>query len=111
MKLNDNIAYAPLPRELKGRRNMVPAGSRNKKGRFRSGKSHGNEVRLCPDIFRFAHVSMLQPDPETPTWEYNDSVIPRIYRKVEIEYSKFGVEDFDFGQVYTRRSAVYLTNI
>ncbi|KAJ7789389.1 ubiquitin carboxyl-terminal hydrolase-domain-containing protein [Mycena olivaceomarginata] len=80
MKLNDNIAYAPLPRELKGRRNMVPAGSRNKKGRFRSGKSHGNE-----------------PDPETPTWEYNDSIIPRIYRKVEIEYSKFGVEDFDFG--------------
>ncbi|KAJ7349108.1 ubiquitin carboxyl-terminal hydrolase-domain-containing protein [Mycena albidolilacea] len=80
MKLNDNIAYAPLPRELKGRRNMVPAGSRNKKGRFRSGKSHGND-----------------PDPETPTWEYNDSIIPRIYRKVEIEYSKFGVEDFDFG--------------
>lgn len=23
--------------------------------------------------------------------------VPRIYRRVEIEYSKFGVEDFDFG--------------
>jgi hypothetical protein len=27
--------------------------------------------------------------------------IPRVFRRVEIEYSKFGVEDFDFG--YVRR--------
>ena len=33
-------------------------------------------------------------EPETPV-DGND--IPKIYRLVEIEYSKFGVEDFDFG--------------
>lgn len=27
--------------------------------------------------------------------------IPRIYQRIEIEYSKFGVEDFDFGFVLT----------
>lgn len=39
MKMNDNVAYAPLPRELKGRRNMVSGGPRKTNGRFRSGKS------------------------------------------------------------------------
>ena len=38
MKLNDNIAYAAVPKELKGRRNMVADVKKDKGARFRSGK-------------------------------------------------------------------------
>jgi hypothetical protein len=38
MKMNDGIAYAPLPRELKGRRNMITAAAPKDQGRFRSEK-------------------------------------------------------------------------
>ncbi|KAK7049364.1 poly(A)-specific ribonuclease [Paramarasmius palmivorus] len=78
MKMNDNIAYAPLPKELKGKRNMVTVLPRKRNPRFHSGKSRSGEA-----------------EPETPFDSGDD--IPKIYRLVEIEYSKFGVEDFDFG--------------
>jgi PAB-dependent poly(A)-specific ribonuclease subunit 2 len=42
MKMNDNVAYAALPKELKGRRNMVFSARRNDYGRFRSGKQADN---------------------------------------------------------------------
>ncbi|KAI6151085.1 ubiquitin carboxyl-terminal hydrolase-domain-containing protein [Pisolithus tinctorius] len=80
MKVNDNIAYAALPKELRGRRNRVQVTNTKDQGRFRSGKSRRDDVDL-------ENLSI------------DDSVeeVPRMYRKVEIEYSKFGVEDFDFG--------------
>ncbi|KAE9386325.1 PAB-dependent poly(A)-specific ribonuclease subunit PAN2 [Gymnopus androsaceus JB14] len=80
MKMNDNVAYAPLPKELRGRRNVVVTGKRKMGGRFRSGKSGAGEN-----------------EPETPMFDYTGDDVPKNYRHVEIEYSKFGVEDFDFG--------------
>ncbi|KIK63543.1 hypothetical protein GYMLUDRAFT_40586 [Collybiopsis luxurians FD-317 M1] len=77
MKINDNVAYAPLPKELRGRRNMVLQGKKIG-GRFRSGRGAENE-------------------PDTPVFDYTGDEVPKMYRHVEIEYSKFGVEDFDFG--------------
>lgn len=43
MKINDNIAYAALPKELVGRRNVVPVEPKKPGARFRSGK-RWNEV-------------------------------------------------------------------
>ncbi|KAL0947460.1 hypothetical protein HGRIS_013567 [Hohenbuehelia grisea] len=79
-KTNDNISYAAMPRELKGRRNMVSVGPQKHSGRFRSGKSRSGQL-----------------EPETPIYDASGEGIPRIYQHVEIEYSKYGVEDFDFG--------------
>ncbi|RPD59176.1 hypothetical protein L226DRAFT_488705 [Lentinus tigrinus ALCF2SS1-7] len=86
IKVNDSIAYATLPKELRGRRNVVATAPRKSGGRFRSGKSRYNDS-----------------EPVTPAYEHNPEIIPKCYRKVEIEYSKFGVEDFDFG-FYNRTS-------
>ncbi|KAH9484202.1 PAN2-PAN3 deadenylation complex catalytic subunit PAN2 [Psilocybe cubensis] len=79
MKYNENIAYASLPKELRGRRNMTSAGPRKGVSRFHSGKN------------------AMESEPEAEMFDHYDDEVPRIYRRVEIEYSKFGIEDFDFG--------------
>ncbi|KAF9567565.1 hypothetical protein CPC08DRAFT_703099 [Agrocybe pediades] len=82
MKYNENIAYAPLPKELRGRRNVTSTVPRKEIGRFRSGK-----------------VGPTDPgtDEDPNSFDHDSDEIPRLYRRVEIEYSKFGIEDFDFG--------------
>lgn len=45
MKVNDNVAYAALPKELRGRRNVAVTAPRRPGGRFRSGKGK-QEVRV-----------------------------------------------------------------
>lgn len=86
MRTTDNVTYATLPRELRGRRNVAPVGTRKQNGRFRSGKS-----RIAED------------DEDLLTFDPAGDLVPSVYRQVQIEYSKFGVEDFDFG-FYNRTS-------
>jgi hypothetical protein len=50
MKMKDNVAYATLPRELKGKRNMVNTAPRKDQGRFRSGKS------FKPDVSKYSSL-------------------------------------------------------
>lgn len=44
IKVNDSIAYATLPKELRGRRNVVATAPRKSGGRFRSGRTRYNDV-------------------------------------------------------------------
>ena len=43
MKINDNIAYAALPKELRGRRNRVVVSTTKDQGRFRSEKGRRDD--------------------------------------------------------------------
>ncbi|BEJ17494.1 hypothetical protein CspHIS471_0608950 [Cutaneotrichosporon sp. HIS471] len=96
LQYQDFVGYGQLPKEFKGRRNVVtaragagkqclPRGAignrRESEPRFRSEK---DRVRRKP--------SVQEIDEETPAGQ-----VPKYYRKVAIKYSRFGIEDFDFG--------------
>jgi hypothetical protein len=49
MKMNDGIAYAPLPRELKGRRNMITVAAPKDQARFRSDKQR-SDVKNASEV-------------------------------------------------------------
>jgi PAB-dependent poly(A)-specific ribonuclease subunit 2 len=98
MKVNDNIAYATYPKELKGRRNVVTVGNNKNNARFISGMSSVDDVSSLQRYNSFVKFKFsCWQDATTPTFEYAVHGVPRAYRQVEIEYSKFGVSDFDFG--------------
>lgn len=75
IKSGQGISYAPKPKNMK--RNQVP--------------------------YKLKTSSKLDDNRRNRTTSVQDdeSLVPKSYRKVEIKYSKLGVEDFDFS-VYNR---------
>ncbi|XP_074658834.1 PAN2-PAN3 deadenylation complex catalytic subunit PAN2-like [Tubulanus polymorphus] len=74
VKYTQNVGYAPNPGTR--HRNEVPY-------QLKSNDSKGNKKRTVPD---------------SPSGRGDDPfiIVPKHYRKVEIKYSKLGLEDFDF---------------
>ncbi|RKP08198.1 ubiquitin carboxyl-terminal hydrolase-domain-containing protein [Thamnocephalis sphaerospora] len=79
MKTVDFVGYAPNPGTRL--RNQVSSSYR----KYRTAETMHTDLDLDVDPFS---------DNE---WSARAGEMPKYYRKVEIKYSKFGVEDFDFG--------------
>ncbi|KAJ3158992.1 poly(A)-specific ribonuclease [Geranomyces michiganensis] len=91
VKMIDFVGYAPNPRGYK--RNQILSLSKNQ----RTARGDVPKFRSEQDREKwFGKKEVSQPAGiGAPTPQV--AAIPKYYRRVEIKYSKFGVEDFDFG--------------
>ncbi|KAK6354956.1 poly(A)-specific ribonuclease [Orbilia brochopaga] len=92
MKMHDFVGYAPNPRRTR-RYQVESTKVQEKPGlvqvpKFRSEKAREGE----------SEVKVEEDDApwNTPAADSRLSEVPAMYHKVEIKYSKFGVDDFDF---------------
>ncbi|KDN41342.1 hypothetical protein K437DRAFT_226828 [Tilletiaria anomala UBC 951] len=107
MRVVDGLGYAPLPKQLRGQRNLVKTPARGKDRRrigaplFRSEQEREAARRAAAGIVDSPAVTAGADAPSSPsattlTGE-GVSSMPSYYRLQTIQYSKFGIEDFDFG--------------
>lgn len=78
---------------------MTTVAPRRRNARFRSGKLAAPEVSFPLQVpISSLNLNFVQAEPDSVIFDDRaNGEIPQMYCRVEIEYSKFGVEDFDFG--------------
>jgi len=112
LNYQDFVGYGQLPKELKGKRNVAHARPGAGKHALRHGaigSRRDSEPRFRSEKDRAKNAGRLpqqEIEEETPVGE-----VPKYYRKVEIKYSRFGVEDFDFGYYNRTRYSGLETDI
>lgn len=110
----DKVSYAPLPRHLRGKRNVITGAGPNG---MSAGAAAKMQDRRRPEERRRIGAPMFRSEKEAAKRQANGSFepddlplspgveiggsMPAYYRIKTIEYSKFGVEDFDF-EYYNR---------
>lgn len=106
MRVIDGVGYAPLPKELKGKRNVVCQDSRvnllyDSKGeslgqaaadkRNRSGQRRESGPKFRSEKAKKGDTAAIEEEASAATLD-GKAMMPKYYRQVEIKYSKFGVE-------------------
>lgn len=93
MKMSDFVGYAPNPGiRLRNQAPSLPKVKMRDTPKFRSEQ----QKELYFGKRKGSTAAMMDHDNEQEV-NLASGVVPKYYKRVEIKYSKFGVEDFDFG--------------
>lgn len=101
MKMSDGIGYVTLPKEHRGKRNVVCADAKanialDSNGSKRTARRPAEGRRESGPKFR-SEKARLHAEEDASLEDLSlGSAMPKYYRRVEIKYSRFGIEDFDF---------------
>ena len=98
MKVVDFVGYAPNLLQGKQKRNqtaVVPVRSKSRRGTSRDGPRFRSEKERELIMRKNAGDNITELSPVE--FDTGGAGFPNFYKRIEIKYSRFGVDDFDFG--------------